>query len=129
MPVPSPLPLRFGLGLGLGLGVGGEIGDVEDEGLSAGDLLDDDGSATTLLNAVLSLPRLAAEQAGLEPVVAEPSTEALPEGARATGSPGSDWLREHLVLLGLSVAAVLSGLVALVASFRPSRPTSPWRSA
>jgi hypothetical protein len=104
------------------------IDDVEDQDLSSGDLLDDDRSATTLLNAVLSLPRLAAEQAGVEPVVAEPSTEALPEGARATDSPGSDWLRENLVLLGLSVAAVLSGLVALVAAFRPSRPTSPWRS-
>lgn len=103
------------------------ISDIEDQDLSAQDLLDDGSSATTLLTAVLSLPRLAAEEAGLEPVVAEPNTDALPEGARATGSPGSDWLRENLVLLGLSVAAVLSGLVALVAS-RPSRPTHHWRS-
>ena len=83
---------------------------------------------------MLSLPRLAAEQAGLEPVVAEPNADALPGGARPTDSPGSDWLRENLVLLGLSVAAVLSGLVALGASFRPSRPARPsppttsWRS-
>jgi hypothetical protein len=104
------------------------IDDVEDQDLSADALLDDGDSATALLTAVLSLPRLAAEQSGLEPVVAEPSSDALPDGARPTDSPGSDWLRENLVLLGLSVAAVLSGLVALVASFRPSRPSTPWRS-
>ncbi len=111
------------------------IADVEDQGLSAESLLDDGSSATTLLNAVLSLPRLAAERAGIEPVVLEPNASPLPEGARPTGTPGSDWLREHLVLLALSVGAVLAGLVALVASFprgrgrtapppRPPRPTA-----
>lgn len=117
------------------------ISDVEDQGLSAGALLDDGSSATTLTNAVLSLPRLAAERGGLQPVVLTPNDEALPEGARPTGTPGSDWLREHLVLLALSVGAVLAGLVALVAAFprgrgraqpagprprTPSRPTDPW---
>ena len=116
------------------------IADVEDQGLSSGDLLDDGASAATLQNAVLSLPRLAAEQAGLQPVVLTPNASPLPEGARPTGTPGSDWLREHLALLALSVAAVLAGLVALVAAFprgrgRPvpaqgTRPTShphdPW---
>ena len=96
------------------------IGDVEDEGLSAGDLLDDGSSATTLLNAVLSLPRLAAEQAGLEPVVAEPNADALPGGARPTGSPGSDWLRENGVLLGLCVLLVAAGVVMLLLSRRPT---------
>lgn len=114
------------------------ISDVEDQGLSSGDLLDDGASATTLRQAVLSLPRLAAERGGLEPVVSEPNASPLPDGAAPTGSPGSDWLREHLVLLGLSVAAVLAGLVALVAAFphgrrgRPvptaARPTSRPRS-
>jgi hypothetical protein len=119
------------------------ISDVEDQGLSAGDLLDDGASAATLQNAVLSLPRLAAERAGLQPVVLEPNASPLPEGAQPTGTPGSDWLREHLVLLALSVGAVLAGLVALVAAFprgrgrrpvpagppasRPtSRPRDPW---
>ncbi len=130
------------------------ISDVEDAGLSADSLLDDDRSATTLLNAVLSLPQLATEQAGLNPVVLEPNASPLPEGARPDDSPGSDWLRENGALLALSVAAVLAGLVALVASrprgrtrsprfttFGPpptgsarpgpppsSRPTDPWRS-
>ena len=97
------------------------ISDVEAQGLSSGDLLDDGASAATLQNAVLSLPRLAAERAGLEPVVLEPNAAPLPEGARPTGTPGSDWLREHLVLLALSVAAVLAGLVALGAAFTPGR--------
>jgi len=127
------------------------IADVEDQGLSSGDLLDDGSSATTLRSAVLSLPRLAAERAGVEPVVATPNASPLPEGAEPTGTPGSDWLRENLVLLALSVGAVLAGLVALVAAFPrgrrpvpagrrgapgrttsraaaapPNRPTDPW---
>jgi hypothetical protein len=103
------------------------ISDVEDQGLSADDLLDDGRSATTLRAAVLSLPRLAAERGGLQPVVLTPNDEALPEGARPTGTPGSDWLREHLVLLALSVGAVLAGLVALVAAFPRGRGRLPGR--
>ena len=101
------------------------ISDVEDQGLSSGDLLDDGASAATLQNAVLSLPRLAAERAGLQPVVLEPNAAPLPEGAEPTGSPGSDWLRENLVLLALSVGAVLAGLVALVAAFPRGRRGRP----
>ncbi len=109
------------------------ISDVESSGLSAQGLLDDGSSATTLRSAVLSLPRLAAERAGVEPVVLQPNASPLPEGAAPTGTPGSDWLREHLVLLALSVGAVLAGLVALVASFPrgrgrtapPPRPPPP----
>ena len=98
-----------------------DVRDVEDLGLSSGDLLDDGRSATTLLNAVLALPRIAAEQAGLPPVVLEPNAAPLPEGARPTGTPGSDWLRENGALLGLCVVAVLGGLLLLVASFAGSR--------
>lgn len=101
------------------------ISDVEDQGLSAGDLLDDGSSATTLTNAVLSLPRLAAERGGLQPVVLTPNDEPLPEGATPTGTPGSDWLRENLVLLALSVGAVLAGLVALGAAFPRGRGGRP----
>ena len=97
------------------------IADVEAQGLSAGDLLDDASSSTTLLNAVLSLPRLAAERGGLQPVVLTPNDAALPEGAQPTGTPGSDWLRENAVLLALSVGAVLAGLVALGAAFPRGR--------
>ena len=101
------------------------ISDVEDQGLSAGDLLDDGRSATALTNAVLSLPRLAAERGGLQPVVLTPNDEPLPRGAEPTGTPGSDWLRENLVLLALSVGAVLAGLVALGAAFPRGRGGRP----
>ena len=98
--------------------------DVEGLGLSSGDLLDDGRSATTLLNAVQSLPRLAAEQAGRPPVVLEPNTEPLPADARPTGTPGSDWLRENGALLVLCLAAIGAGLLAFVAS-RPRARRSP----
>jgi hypothetical protein len=98
------------------------IRDVEDLGLSAGDLLDDGRSELVLLNAVQALPRLAAEQAGKAPVVLEPNTAALPADAQPTGTPGSDWLREHAVLLGLCVALLGGGVLLLVLSFRTVRP-------
>lgn len=104
------------------------IDDLEDLGLSAGDLLDDGRSETTLLNAVQALPRLAAEQAGLPPVVLEPNTEALPSDAVPTNTPGSDWLRQNGALLGFCVLLVLAGVVMLLLSRRaPTSPTSSYR--
>jgi hypothetical protein len=99
-----------------------DIGQVEDLGLSSGDLLDDDRSETTLLNAVLALPGLAAERAGVPPVLLEPNTEPLPADARPTGTPGSDWLRENGILLAGCVLLLLGGLALLVSSSR-RRPT------
>lgn len=100
--------------------IGGfDIADVEALGLSASDLLDDGKSALTLQNAVLSLPRLAAETTDLPPVVLEPNAEPLPPGAEPTGTPGSDWLRENGALLLLCVAAIAGGVMALFASRRP----------
>lgn len=98
------------------------ITDVEQAtGTDAGGLLDDARSETVLLNALASLPVLASEQAGLPPVIAEQNTEALPADARTTNPPGSDWLRQNGRLLALSGLALLSGLVALAASFRRPR--------
>lgn len=99
------------------------IDDVEGLGFDAGDLTNDGSSERTLLNAVLALPRLAAEQAGKDPVVLQPNTEALPADARPTGTPGSDWLRENGVLLGLSVLLVLGGVALLLTSRRPTYPS------
>lgn len=99
------------------------IADVERlTGSSAGDLLDDGKSETALLNAVLSLPGLASEKAGVPPLVAEPNTEPLPEQARATGTPGSDWRRENGGALTLCVLAVLGGIGAFMLSRRTPRP-------
>jgi len=108
--------------------VAGDLSIVDVEqvtGARAGDLLDDTRSETALLNAVLSLPGLASERADLPPVVLQENTEALPEGARATDTPGSDWLRQNGALLALCVAAVVAGLVALLASRRPGAPRRP----
>lgn len=104
------------------------IADVEELGLSSGDLLDDGRSATTLLNAVQALPRLASEQAGLPPVVLQPNTAPLPPDARPTGTPGSDWLRENGLLLVVCLAAIAAGLLLLVAS-RPRDRSRPPRVA
>ena len=110
--------------------VGGDlsIADVEQlTGIGADDLLDDSASETALLNTVLSLPVLASERAGLPPVLLEENTAALPADARATDTPGSDWLRQHTSLLALCVLAVLSGLVALAVSLRQPRRVSTGR--
>lgn len=94
--------------------------DLELLGVEAGDLLRDDRSETALLNAVLGLPRLASEQAGAPPVVLEPNTSGLPEGARPTGTPGSDWLRENGALLAFCVLLILGGGGLLYLSTRPA---------
>lgn len=94
--------------------------DLDLLGVQVGDLLQDDRSETALLNALLGLPRLATEQAGLPPVVLEPNTAGLPEGARPTGTPGSDWLRENGALLGFCVLLVLCGVGLLYLSTRPT---------
>lgn len=97
------------------------IADVESLGLSAGDLLDDGKNERVLLNAVLALPRIAAEQAGKPPVVLEPNTAALPSGARPTGTPGSDWLRENAAPLGFCVLLVVAGSAVFALSLRTVR--------
>jgi hypothetical protein len=103
------------------------ISDVEQiTGTSASGLLDDAKSEDVLLNAVLSLPGLASEQAGVPPLVLDPAGEAAPADARATGTPGSDWTRENgsaLVLCGL---ALLGAVVAFVLSRRrPAQTVRP----
>lgn len=97
------------------------IDDVESLGLSAGDLLDDTRSETTLLNATLALPRLAAELGEVPPLVLEPNTQALPADARPTGTPGSDWLRENSALLIFFALLIGAGAVVFVLSFRTVR--------
>lgn len=91
--------------------------DLEQLGLSATDLLDDSTAPLTLRNAVLALPALAAEGTGLPAVQLQPNDDPLPADAQATGTPGSDWLRENAVPLFLCVLAVLGGVAMLVRSF------------
>ena len=105
--------------LGAGSPTTADLGDL---GLSSGDLLDDGAAPLALRNAVLALPALAADRAGLPPVEAEPHVEPLPEGAAATGSPGSDVLRSSAAPLALAGIAVVAGVVLLISSF--SRPAT-----
>lgn len=101
------------------VGGGLTMGDVEQvAGSSSGDLLDDSTSETALLNAVLALPGLVSERTGVPPLTLDANTQPLPADARPTGTPGSDWLRENGLQLGLFTLLLLGGLAALVASFR-----------
>lgn len=97
--------------------------DLAQQGLSAEDLTDDAKAATTLRNAVLALPGLTAAQQGLPPVVAQPNTAPLPPDAGATGSPGSDWVRESTGLLVLCGLLIGGAVLVFVLSFRTVRGT------
>jgi hypothetical protein len=105
------------------------ISDVEAQGLSSGDLLDDGASAATLQNAVLSLPRLAAERAGLRARGPEPNALAAARGRPADRHPGQRLAARAPRPAGLSVGAVLAGLVALVAAFPRGRGGRPGPAA
>ena len=107
---------RVGSSLG-----GPTTSDLEAQGLSAGDLTDDGKAPTTLRNAVLALPSLTASQHSLPPLVLTPNTEPLPADASATGSPGSDWVRQSTGLIVLCVLVLLAGLAVLASSFSSVR--------
>lgn len=102
--------------------LGGPVtSDLQRQGLSAGDLTDDGTAPTTLRNAVLALPALTAAQNGLPPLMIQPNTAGLPADARATDSPGSDWVRQSTGLLVLCALLLLAGLAMFASSFRSAR--------
>lgn len=80
-------------------------------GLGGGDLLGDKDDQA-LRNAAAALP-LAVDGAVVEP--AAPSADsAAPNGDRLTGSPGSDWLRENWLRVGIGVVLLLIALPFLL---------------
>jgi hypothetical protein len=82
--------------------------DLRRVGVSGEGLLGEQDDVA-LTNAVLALPALVAEQ-GLAPAIdLEANTDALPAGDRATGTPGSDWLRQYGSTLALLALVVLGG--------------------
>ncbi len=95
--------------------------DLQQQGLSAGDLTDDGKAPTTLRNAVLALPSLTAAQHSLPPLVLKPNTEPLPSDATATDSPGSDWVRQSTGLIVLCALVLLAGLAVFASSLRAVR--------
>lgn len=81
--------------------------DLEALGLNADDLTGDDDD-TTLINMVSALPLLAADR-GIAPYVAyEPATE-VPAADHATGTPGSDVLRDRWPLLVFCGLLIVGG--------------------
>ena len=63
-----------------------------------------------IANAVLALPALVAEH-GLAPPVPAVGTEGtIPAADRATGRPGSDWIRAYGAFVFLSAALLIGGL-------------------
>jgi hypothetical protein len=69
------------------------VKDLEEMGLKAGDLTGDKDD-TTLINMVNALPLLVADRGNAPYVAYEPST-GVPAADHATGSPGSDFIREE----------------------------------
>jgi hypothetical protein len=83
--------------------------DLRDNGISGGGLLgaDDD---QVVANAALLLPALMAEKGLAEPISLEANTQPLPASDRATGTPGSDWLRKYGAAVAVAALILLGGL-------------------
>jgi hypothetical protein len=83
--------------------------DLRDNGISVGGLLgahDDE----VVANATLLLPALMAEKGLAEPISLEANTQPLPASDRATGTPGSDWLRKYGAAVAVAALMLLGGL-------------------
>lgn len=96
-------------------------------GVDDGDLLGDEDDQA-LRNLTAALPLILDDATPAE--LAAPAAQA-PNGDRLTGSPGSDWLRENglgigiaFVLLVVAVGLVIGGLLGRRAS-RPARRSGP----
>jgi hypothetical protein len=84
-------------------------GDLREAGISTGGLLG--GSDDQVVaNAALLLPALVAEKGLAPPITLEANTQALPSGDRATGTPGSDWLRKYGAAAGMAALVLFGGL-------------------
>jgi hypothetical protein len=83
--------------------------DLRSNGISEGGLLGDNDDQV-VANAALLLPALMAEKGLAEPISLEANTQPLPSGDRATGTPGSDWLRKYGAALGVIIVTMLGGL-------------------
>lgn len=83
--------------------------DLAEWGISSGGLLgaNDD---QVVANAALLLPALMADKGLAPPIALEANTEALPSGDRATGTPGSDWLRKYGAAAAIAALTLAGGL-------------------
>ncbi|HEV3497954.1 MAG TPA: hypothetical protein VHA34_16560 [Actinomycetes bacterium] len=83
--------------------------DLRRCGISEGGLLGENDDQT-VANATLLLPALMAEAGLAPPMVLEANTQPLPSGDRATGTPGSDWLRKYGAIAGMAALVFAGGV-------------------
>ena len=98
--------------------------DLREAGISEAGLLgaNDD---QVVADATLLLPALMAEHGLADPIALEANTQPLPAGDRATGTPGSDWLRQYgaaVAVAGLTVAGGLGWAAWILLRERPFAP-------
>ena len=98
--------------------------DLRKAGISEGGLLgaNDD---QVVANAALLLPALMADEGLAEPISLDAHAQALPAGDRATGTPGSDWLRKYGAVLAVAALTLLGGLGWAAWIFFRERPFAP----
>jgi hypothetical protein len=98
--------------------------DLRDNGITEGALLGNNDDQT-VANATLLLPALMAEKGLAEPISLEANTQALPASDRATGTPGSDWLRKYGAAVAVAALVFLGGLGWAAWIFFREHPFAP----
>jgi hypothetical protein len=94
--------------------------DLLDEGALLGN--DDD---VAVRNLAVALPLTLNDAVPAEDVA--PATAAAPNGDRLIGSPGSDWVRAHLVTVLIGAVLLVGGLGAIVIGWLGRRADGPRR--
>ena len=98
--------------------------DLRDYGITEGALLGNNDDQA-VANATLLLPALMAEKGLAEPISLEANTQALPAGDKATGTPGSDWLRKYGASMAVAALVFVGGLGWAAWIFFRERPFAP----
>lgn len=83
--------------------------DLRANGISEGALLGNNDDQA-VANATLLLPALMAEKGLAEPISLEANTQPLPASDKATGTPGSDWLRKYGAAVAVTALLFVGGL-------------------
>ena len=100
------------------------VRELDALGYSADDLLGDDNDLA-IINATGALPQLVADHGEAPPVPFETSARPPGVSGEATGSPGSDFLRQNGPLVALCAILVLAGLFLVLRDVsRRRRPPS-----
>lgn len=92
--------------------------------LDEGDLLGNDDDLA-VRNLAVALPLVLNDAVPAED--AAPAAAAAPNGDRLTGSPGSDWMRAHLVTVLIGAVLLVGALIAVVVGWLGRRADGPRR--